>query len=396
MTDYSLLYQQTNLLRRRYEYLTKSMLGIPPPRGSLVRFLIVANAQPITTLLPEGPQRIVAANSLAHEILDDLPFKPNTWLSNNNQRYQEIMRYLNALRSLDPALTPQLDSIVATSLVYFDTLRELRRVSRDAARKRYDATIQELIDKLWDPIPIIKPVRCSILLVDNIIRLRIGGRNWNVGWLRKLHKRYSGQCFHLDALNLFLRYLPVAGEKSRNIHAALPVATFAMIQKELGAETELFSSPFNVTLLHYYSLFPDTDQVFGSRGNFFTANIPPGSYTANPPYTEPTFRAMVDKFMFLLEQPQPYSITCIIPGWDDNEDIHRLIDSRYNKAWRRLLAQSHYFIGYDILGKERNFTSINDNYFIILQNPAWTNSHPVAANIDAIIDTMSVIYNKDG
>ena len=49
----------------------------------------------------------------------------------------------------------------------------------------------------------------------------------------------------------------------------LPPLVFKTLSKSLMIETELFASPINVQLPHFYSLFK-VDQVFGAIDNLFS------------------------------------------------------------------------------------------------------------------------------
>jgi hypothetical protein len=68
-----------------------------------------------------------------------------------------------------------------------------------------------------------------------------------------------------------------------------------------GVRHEGFASPFNARLMGrpgaaFYSAFPDTDGVFGSRGSFFDHADPtePGAWCVDPPFIDETLVRTVD------------------------------------------------------------------------------------------------------
>lgn len=87
-----------------------------------------------------------------------------------------------------------------------------------------------------------------------------------------------------------------------------------------GVRNEGFASPFNARLLgkeqaQFYSLFPDTDQVFGSGGSFFRLSEPvnSGHWSLDPPFLPETMRRVDERIGEWRKQFPDTSILYIIP-----------------------------------------------------------------------------------
>jgi hypothetical protein len=94
----------------------------------------------------------------------------------------------------------------------------------------------------------------------------------------------------------------------------------------------------------------DTDEYFGSLGNFFlfngsangrldevTIGMPMGgSFEANPPFVEAIMNDMSDQIMHLLRSyPMvPFSFIVIVPGWEDCRGIIDMTDSEFTRPRR--------------------------------------------------------------
>lgn len=85
-----------------------------------------------------------------------------------------------------------------------------------------------------------------------------------------------------------LRYASIYAETR---HIGPPQKVYDLFY-DWGVRNEGFASPFNARLLgkseaQFYSLFKDTDEIFGSAGSFFNLNKPtnPGHWCLDPPFT---------------------------------------------------------------------------------------------------------------
>ncbi|SDH00874.1 PCIF1 family methyltransferase [Psychroflexus sediminis] len=85
-----------------------------------------------------------------------------------------------------------------------------------------------------------------------------------------------------------LRYASIYAETR---HIGPPQRVYDLFY-DWGIRNEGFASPFNARLLgkpgaQFYSLFKDTDEIFGSAGSFFNLDQPknPGQWCLDPPFT---------------------------------------------------------------------------------------------------------------
>ena len=110
---------------------------------------------------------------------------------------------------------------------------------------------------------------------------------------------------------------------------------------------ECFSSPFNQNAASYTTAFPDTDSIFGSRGNFFSYEILPGFiYECNPPFIELHIQLTVNKILHALEKfdgAAALSFLLILPNWSDANYYHELEKSLYLRN-QRLQQHSAIFL----------------------------------------------------
>jgi hypothetical protein len=92
---------------------------------------------------------------------------------------------------------------------------------------------------------------------------------------------------------------------------------FHTLVTHFQVQSELFASPLNCFFPRFHSAFA-MDRAFGSRGSFFDTPITPGSYEANPPFTEHVIIAMVERLTEALTTiSDPLSIIIFVPDWHD-------------------------------------------------------------------------------
>ncbi|RYH05169.1 hypothetical protein EON65_45425, partial [archaeon] len=100
----------------------------------------------------------------------------------------------------------------------------------------------------------------------------------------------------------------------------------------------------------FCSIARDTDQYFGSLGNFFCYEgevsrrynttgedyiTRGGSFEANPPFVEAVMNEMSDRIMHLLSKypRSPFSFIVIVPGWSDCKGVIEMTNSIYTKPY---------------------------------------------------------------
>lgn len=68
---------------------------------------------------------------------------------------------------------------------------------------------------------------------------------------------------------MLTRYETITEPCSKNFQSSIPHSVSEFAKKMLGCDLECFSSPLNTQSQCFCSLFPQTDAMFGSKGNFF-------------------------------------------------------------------------------------------------------------------------------
>jgi len=108
-------------------------------------------------------------------------------------------------------------------------------------------------------------------------------KNYNI----KKHNIYDNDKLIIDndvityIYILFIRYMTLS---NGNNQASILPSFKKLIKEKLNIKVELFGSPLNTSLTTFGSYFYDTDNMFGSIGNFFNMNIKKGYYEINPPF----------------------------------------------------------------------------------------------------------------
>nr|CCC90502.1 unnamed protein product [Trypanosoma congolense IL3000] len=120
----------------------------------------------------------------------------------------------------------------------------------------------------------------------------------------KTHFFTTTEPFFVRMFTLLLRYTSLFGDLGYNHgpHAALPPVIMQQLRDMFHIQCEAFASPLNVQLPLFGSLFPDTDQYFGSMGAFFDLSLTSGHYEVNPPFVTSVLRRLET---FLLKDTLP-------------------------------------------------------------------------------------------
>lgn len=80
---------------------------------------------------------------------------------------------------------------------------------------------------------------------------------------------------------ILIRYLAIA---SLGNQLAVHPNILDHFKSKLALNTECFASSINHHLPYFYSLFPDLEKHFGSKGRYFQSVMSEGVYTINPPF----------------------------------------------------------------------------------------------------------------
>ena len=148
------------------------------------------------------------------------------------------------------------------------------------------------------------------------------------------------------------RYELLSGS-SDGYQMAFPDVGFRWLRERVGVTAECFASPLNCWNDRFCSVARDTDQFFGSLGNFFhfSGCIPPplpllagaaaeaklgGSFEANPPFVESIMNEMAATIEKLLEiSTAPFSFVVVVPAWYDCAGVKQMTASRFLRPQAR-------------------------------------------------------------
>lgn len=158
----------------------------------------------------------------------------------------------------------------------------------------------------------------------------------------------------------------------------VPSNVFTVLKNKLSIDTEMFASPINVTLPHYYSLFA-IDKLFGATDNFFSidpSKIVEGTYEVNPPFIDYVFIEsvkIIDKCLQLAHSnSKNLMFIYIMPNWTDSSAFQLLHNSPFLKD-ELILEEKHHI--YHQSSKDSNIVSnFQTHVFVIASHQhAWTN-----------------------
>ena len=152
---------------------------------------------------------------------------------------------------------------------------------------------------------------------------------YKVGDYKLIKNKYSQKAFEhvalkhdestalLSCLTAALRYASIFSETR---HIGPPEGVYQLFYR-WGVRHEGFASPFNARLLgkenaKFYSLFYDTDALFGSGGSFFNLKEMPdnGHWCLDPPFIEETMQRVDQVIADCKNKGTGFSILYIIPA----------------------------------------------------------------------------------
>ena len=138
----------------------------------------------------------------------------------------------------------------------------------------------------------------------------------------------ADQGFLRSAFTMLLRYHTLAGgaddaDRNSGLHASVHPAFASQLYAQFGVACDAFANPINATHATFFSLFPDVDACFGSRGSFFSAPeaLPPSEAIAahvNPPFETQSIQRTSAALLSLLRSRAvavPATFVMVVPHW---------------------------------------------------------------------------------
>jgi hypothetical protein len=199
-----------------------------------------------------------------------------------------------------------------------------------------------ILERMKDPPHIYDGLEIEI--TDSSIKIRSGNKTCEVQSPNIKHLAKKGN--KEDLACVALRYQAII---SGSQHWGLTKIMYSELY-DVGFKHEGFASPFNSRLVElghddvtFCSIFYDTDQVFGSIGDFFKIDLvniskKSGNYwTINPPYIETFLNRTRDKI--LESSPKGLVAVYLLPGWDDSVPIQDIIKA--SSIHNKLLKGKH-------------------------------------------------------
>ena len=157
---------------------------------------------------------------------------------------------------------------------------------------------------------------------------QIDATSFGIGEFKLHRNQYIDKAFHFvqhktdksEAFNAVLRSaLRYASIYAETRHIGPPQKVYDMFY-DWSIRNEGFASPFNARVLgkpqaQFYSLFKDTDKIFGSGGSFFNLETPenPGHWCLDPPFTTDIMTKVDHILKTWLETYKELSFLLIIP-----------------------------------------------------------------------------------
>lgn len=173
----------------------------------------------------------------------------------------------------------------------------------------------------------------------------------------------SSMALSVDVAKTVVRYACLF---SRGQQWSIPSVVYRILVDRLKVDLEGFASPLNSKILElggrFCSLFPDTDSIFGSVGDFFSFDLRNQSAVVNPPFIVTVMDRMVEKLTTAIEQSESCLFVVFVPSWTDTEYYKRLTCSRYRLVSWRLLPGQYY---YEDLDDKRIDARFESSVFIL-------------------------------
>jgi len=177
--------------------------------------------------------------------------------------------------------------------------------------------------------------------LDNTIIVGAYSRTLPVGRINLLH---------MDITNIGIMCLRYSCLLPRGQQWNIPLPVYHLMVNKYGVTVEGFASPINSQILavnqklHFCSLFPDTDHVFGSIGSFFDQDFDNLKILANPPFVLDLMDKMAVFLSDTFDRVTNFTCICVVPAWLDADYYTILNNHPYLKLSLELLSNNYYYV----------------------------------------------------
>jgi hypothetical protein len=177
---------------------------------------------------------------------------------------------------------------------------------------------------------------------------------------------------------MLLRYASVlSGSQQWNI----PKSVYEIMVKRYGIVYEGFASPMNSQIIQYntpekkynfYSLFPDTDGIYGSLGSFFNSDLVGKVGTINPPYIisimESTVNHCIKQLYDSLASGKGTRMFITVPNWTDANYFKQLQTTEFKEAEIFKKKGTYYYEDTNYGFPKKITASFNSTLFVLSVN----------------------------
>lgn len=391
-----------------------------PPKNSFARWvtesLLYDNIDPI---LPSTTQ-VIIPNPIVKEICEDFPGKVYPllpFINNLTDMNKHINIYLSKLDLFLSKIVKILGKKLNLNLYdkandLYEKIKNLRsnnfvslKSSFSVLSKECNETLVELCEKLAIEVSdkllahsvkfaeeiknlgkvskkVLKQItkECNVELVCDNLRTEVSS---------EVYCRLSTMGKNFEIWKMLQRYetLTSIDPKSASLQAAIPYRLMEYLKDQFGVNFECFASPVNCYFKNFCSAFKDTDEIFGSKGNFLDYHPKSGSFEANPPFSENLMLKMVEHMHELLKSKSAISFVIILPNWEDSEANIEIKNSKYLKG-EILAKRGEHF--YRDITQVKHFAAVHDTRISILQNASASKKWPVTKdNLQGLLDNFA-------
>lgn len=162
---------------------------------------------------------------------------------------------------------------------------------------------------------------------------------------------------------------------------------FRDMKTNLDSEFELFASSLNSFSKNFCSMFPDIEQVFGSKGNLFHMTFTRGFYQSNPPSNNTVQLKTIDHHIEQLKNSnEPLAFMIFVKPYEYNKEENEKYSSKFDGVKRMRESGFILFEGNPLNKTVETYHHLSDSIrpytapaFIVIANAAGKKLYPIGA-----------------